>query len=804
MTDRRKNLILLGLLLGLCILCYGRILFTDKIIRAPDIINEYYWSVIRLSKQTLADIFTLKLKADWDIYNNTGNTLEGGGLGNQFLFWQGLLYYFIKPPASVGWFIVLHFFAGGAGAFMLCRAIGASLLASLLGGLVFALAPEMASLINAGHVLKIATISVAPWAFYLFERGFQSRRPIWFMATGFVLALQFFYTHWQIAYYTCLCIGAYGVCRSIGVLVAEKRKAGAVRLVGLNLIVLCFFLSTVAIDLLPLANWSKETNRGAMSGANQGKGGLNRDEAMSWSMPPEELAGLVIPGVFGFSRQEAGENPSNIGTYYWGRMVFTQTTSYFGLLPWLLVPLPLIFRRDRYTWLAVGAIVGGLLFSMGKYTPFYNFLFDHFPGVDRFRVPKMMLFIPLIGVASLAASGLDLLRDDVCRKSPAFRRYLYGICFLPVVLLVLLGVEYFGKDFFVRRFVEYLAQPTRYEEGPQLIIQRWNNLMTETAIAAAFAAGYAAIIAAGLGRTAVRLAGYALVVLFVLDVGRVNAKFMFLVEVPKETKKDFTTPAIEYLKRQPKEYRVLPLGGGPGPYSSNNIPVMFIPMPVQQQRWQDYLDAFSLTSAMPDLINIRYLICPTAQYTQERAQLGDKYEPVFRSPDGSELVLENRMVMPKAWLVPSVLHVAQPRQALGIMQSPQFDPRRLAVVESPSPLLLAQPGTAPAVGVGTVQLKRYEGEHIDLTVTNGANALLVLGEKYYRGWKATVDGKPVDIQRVNYILRGVYLPPGSHEVRFVFDPLPFKVGKYLTLASFALFAAMLVRERRGTRIKERG
>jgi hypothetical protein len=31
-------------------------------------------------------------------------------------------------------------------------------------------------------------------------------------------------------------------------------------------------------------------------------------------------------------------------------------------------------------------------------------------------------------------------------------------------------------------------------------------------------------------------------------------------------------------------------------------------------------------------------------------------------------------------------------------------------------------------------------------------------------------------------------------VRFVFDPLPFKVGKYLTLASFALFAAMLVRE----------
>lgn len=794
MTDRRKNLILLGLLLGLCILCYGKILFTDKIIRAPDIINEYYWAVISLSNRTLADIFTFKLTAVWDIYNNSGNTLEGGGLGNHFLFWQGLLYHFIKPPASVGWFIVLHFFVGGAGVFMLCRAIGVSLLGSLLGGLIFALAPEMASLINAGHVLKIATISIAPWAFYFLERGFQTRRVVWFMTTGFILALQFFYTHWQIAYYTCLCVGVYGICRLIGILVTEREKGSSIRLVGLNLVVLCFFLSTVAIDLLPLANWAKETNRGAMSGANQGKGGLDRDEAMMWSMPPEELTGLAIPGFFGFSRQEGGENPSNIDSYYWGRMVFTQTASYFGLLPWLLVPLPLIFRRDRYTWLAVGAIFGGLLFSMGKYTPFYNFLFDHFPGIDRFRVPKMMLFIPLIGVAALAARGVDLLRDDECRKRPAFRRYKYGIFLLPVALLALLGVEYIGKNFFIGQFVEYLGQPTRYEEGPLLIMQRWNNLMTETAIAAAFAAGYAAVIAASFGSVVGRLAGYALIVLFVLDVGRVNAKFMFLVDVPKESKKDFTTPAIEFLKRQPKEYRVLPISAGPGTYSSNKIPVMFIPMPVQQQRWQEYLDSFSLMSAMPDLINIRYLVYSTDQYTQERGQLGDKYVPVFQSPDGREIVLENRLVMPKAWLVPSVLKVDDPKQAFGIMHNPRFDPRQLAVVESPPLLQLEKPGLAHTVEAGDVLLKRYEGEQIDLSVSNTANALLVLGEKYYRGWKATVDGKPVDIHRVNYILRGVYLTPGTHKVEFRFDPLPFKIGKYLTLASFALFAGMLIRE----------
>ncbi|MEI6702580.1 MAG: YfhO family protein, partial [Deltaproteobacteria bacterium] len=227
---------------------------------------------------------------------------------------------------------------------------------------------------------------------------------------------------------------------------------------------------------------------------------------------------------------------------------------------------------------------------------------------------------------------------------------------------------------------------------------------------------------------------------------------------------------------------------------SNNVPVMFIPMPVQQQRWQEFLDSFSLMSALPDIINVRYIVYSNEQYTQERAQLGDKFSPLFQSPDGNEVVLENRRVMPKAWLVPSVLPVTQPQQALEVIQNPQFDPRQFAVIESPPVLPMAEIGAAAVGAVGNVQVTRYEGEKIDLSSTSTANAMLVLGEKYYKGWKATVDGKNVDIQRINYILRGVYLTPGTHKVEFIFDPLPFKTGKYLTLASFALFAGMLVRE----------
>jgi len=792
-TDRKRNLLYLGALFVILLFCFGKILFTGKIIRAPDIINEYYWSVQHLTHQPFRDIFTFPLHADWDIYNNSGNTLEGGGLGSHFLFWQGLLYHLIPPPASVGWFIVLHLFLGASGVFFLCRTIGASPMASLAAGLLFALAPENASLINAGHVLKIATICVAPWGFYFLERGFQTRRLYYFLTTGFVLALQFFYTHWQIAYYTCLSIGIYAFIRFVMIVKNERKIAG--RLFLLNLATLIFFLSTVSMDLFPLANWSTDTNRGVASGANQGKGGLDVEEAMSWSLPPEELATFVIPGLFGFSRQESGENPDNIHSYYWGRMVFTQTCDYMGLLPWLLLPLPLMFRRDRYTWLALAGLAGCLLFSMGKYTPFYWFLYNHFPGINHFRVPKMIMFIPVISLGILAARGLDILGDKEIRATPRFLAYLRCLAAVPIVLLLLLAIEYGARDYLITRLLPLLSQPTQYEQGPQLVIQRWSNIIMETAIASAFAAGYAALFFCS--RVKNRIAAFApllLIGLFIIDVGRVNAKFLFLVPEPKENSRDFTSPAIEFLTTQPKEYRVLPLNGGPGPYSSKKIPVMFIPMPVQQVRWQEYLSAFNLNSSMPDLLNIKYLVLDSEQYAREKAQIPQKYQPVFQSPHGRELVLENRSVLPKAWLVPTAMVIQDKTQTLQILQNPAFSPNRVALVESPPPLPLATLDQSSPLSPDAVSISRYEGERIDLTTTSRINSLLVLGEKYYRGWKATVDGQPVQIYPVNHILRGVYLTPGKHTVKFRFDPLPFKIGKWLTLSSFALFAIMLVRE----------
>ena len=180
------------------------------------------------------------------------------------------------------------------------------------------------------------------------------------------------------------------------------------------------------------------------------------------------------------------------------------------------------------------------------------------------------------------------------------------------------------------------------------------------------------------------------------------------------------------------------------------------------------------------------------QYAQDKLQLYEKYTPVYVTPDQKQLILENRGVLPKSWLVSAAI-VANPSKTIEILQNPAFDPSKTALIETTPPIQLDGDIQSTALP-GRVDVKKYAGEQIIIEAEVFKNALLVSGEKYNKGWLTYVDGVKTPIVPVNHILRGVYLTPGKHVVEFHFDPLPFKIGKYLTLASFALFAVMLWRE----------
>ena len=71
-------------------------------------------------------------------------------------------------------------------------------------------------------------------------------------------------------------------------------------------------------------------------------------------------------------------------------------------------------------------------------------------------------------------------------------------------------------------------------------------------------------------------------------------------------------------------------------------------------------------------------------------------------------------------------------------------------------------------------------------------AVLVISEVWYPGWRASVDGREVDVLRANYATLGIAVPAGARHVEVMFDPASIRIGVVGTSVGVVLMAAALV------------
>ena len=819
MTDKKSGILerdsfYIVLMTVVIISFFGRILFTDQIIRASDVATQFFWGAKGIKEQSLLQFIQGIpgiFQVSWDNLSDGGRTLEGGWNAIGLLFHRYFIQHFFPFPSCIAWLVVLAMCWGSIGTFFYCRLIGVSRIGACAAGLLYVICTENASLINAGHIQKFEAICWFPWIFLAMEKGLRSGRIYHYALTALILAIQFFHMHWQISFYSCLAVGAYWCWYAAG---QFREQGGAYSrqftkdflLAGLLVV---FFFSTIAMSFAPLYSWSKQSERGeAVSGTvNLGatksvEKGIGYDEGMSWSIPPEELLTYFVPGLFGYSRQEGGDVPAPGQVYYWGRMRFTQTSDYLGLLPCLLIPLPLLFRRDRYTRFLTFLMAATMIMALGKYTFVYRFMFENLPAFSSFRVPKMILFLFSFGVAVLAGRGLDVLADESVDRKRLGKWLWWCGCVTAGVGLITLLVSLAGQSI-TTSMNEFISASTRYQNGPELVATRFDNMFREGMIAFVIAVAYLVVIIAWFKKwLPTRLFLLLLIVLVLGDLWRVNTRFLIVAAPPAAKKEAAKNDIITYLKPRIGNYRMQPMNDENAHfYADNGFANISAYVTISERRYKQFLDVFSLMGPMPDMMNLKYLLMPTGDFEAQKALLSGKYQPVFSSSNGS-LVLENKTVLPKAWLVPSVVVITDLQRRLGILSTAQdFKPDQIAIVETPPTLQLEPFSSQGSTPAGKADVSVYEANRIVVEAQALKNCLLVIGEKYYNWWYASVDGKKAEIIPVNHVLRGVYLTPGSHKVEFIFDPLPFKIGKYLTLASFAFFALIAVRELRMRRKK---
>ncbi|MGZ5298812.1 MAG: hypothetical protein ACXWDU_03970 [Actinomycetota bacterium] len=190
--------------------------------------------------------------------------------------------------------------------------------------------------------------------------------------------------------------------------------------------------------------------------------------------------------------------------------------------------------------------------------------------------------------------------------------------------------------------------------------------------------------------------------------------------------------------------------------------------PVQLPRYWTYIRA---TNSNPVFYNASVIGLPTLQNVR---LMGVRYLVV---PKGYEPVPEGRVVAsaddydlvqvygwePRVSLVHTWTQVDRPADALNGVLDPSFDPAQTAYVEL-DPGIPAIPDAAP----GSAGYREITPEDVRVTVDTAAPALVVVRNSYDEGWSATVDGRPAPLLATDYLVQGVAVPAGTHDIRLVY------------------------------------
>jgi len=207
----------------------------------------------------------------------------------------------------------------------------------------------------------------------------------------------------------------------------------------------------------------------------------------------------------------------------------------------------------------------------------------------------------------------------------------------------------------------------------------------------------------------------------------------------------------------------------------------------QLQRWNDYVGTnaetyvdwhnFLGSPVFLNAANIRYIVTGAPLDAPGLRE-------VFR---GSGVVYENPQALPRTYLVSRVVNADESSDGVALMNRPDFDPRREAIVHSASPVTLPTDSLT-----GTAHLVEYEPDRISVRYGASREALLVLADNYYPGWEASIDGRAAPIVRANHTMRAVVVPAGDHTVTFTYSPSDLYTGFTIYMIGMALLVLYAV------------
>ncbi|MEA2364195.1 MAG: hypothetical protein QOD71_3340 [Thermoleophilaceae bacterium] len=671
----------------------------------------------------------------------------------------------------------LKLFVAALGAFLLARAFGMRFAGALMCGLVFGFSLWSVTWVS---WTTMSIWALLPWLCLLAELCVRRPGPLPFAGLSVATGFQFLGGHPSSSFQVMVAVTLFWVVRAVASRPLRERDL-RLRLFTLGA-ALVTGTALAAITLIPFVELlSHSIDLKARTAA-----------ASDAHEPARYLLGVFLHDWWGRGSRAPLEFASALEEHAW----------YVAALPLMLAvsALALAPRRERIVVAAVGLVA--LAVATGI-PPFFDVV-KALPGFDAARNGRLGV-VSVLCVAVLAGWGLDDLTAAVAperrrRLALAACALLFAVPFVWVARRIDLGA--LGDSL---RVAWGFADPT---PGAAAEI-RLASLLEWLVLGAASLALLALRLRGRLGATAFVGLALALVALDLFKAG-----MGYNPAIPESHAVQPATPAIRYLQEQrPARF------AGLHPEAPITLAVPISPNVAMRYGLYDargydfpfeerYAELWrSVIAKSPDC---NYAFCPESAGRSPRAlqALGllgvtdllqnrrdpplRGFEVAYEGPDAR--IYRNPGALPRAFLVDRQVVAPGADAARDTVTAAGFPARNVAVTER---RIAGIPEGTAGSAAGSAGISAYEDERVVVDTDADRRALLVLTDSWFPGWKASVDGRGVPIDRVDYLIRGVAVPAGKHRVEFRYQPASWRAGWIVSLlALIAIVAAAWVGWRR--------
>ena len=168
-----------------------------------------------------------------------------------------------------------------------------------------------------------------------------------------------------------------------------------------------------------------------------------------------------------------------------------------------------------------------------------------------------------------------------------------------------------------------------------------------------------------------------------------------------------------------------------------------------------------------------------------------RFQPVYI--DQEVRIYQNNFAYPRAFVVHEIAPSASIDESIRLLSQPSFDPSRVAVVEN-APIeewdMTLTDGLTPLPTAAEVIEQTPNSVRIR-TITSQPG-LLVVSDTFDYGWKAYINGSNAEVVPTNVFMRGVYVNKGESDILFVYEPLSFKIGSYISIVSLIVIICVII------------